>query len=358
MGIRYDSSFRRATNGPVIFFSDSTSEALFAEEVNGAIISGLSFYSYRLPGDMMITFGSSESYVEGIGEPGFVIGRFDPEKPVITIPYKGCKCEKGGGTDYTVPVESTTREEYIHEVEKYKKILKGYPRGKIVASRVLVREASLDLAETFFDFCKRFPEGYIFCFSTPATGCWIGASPELLLESSGGNLNTMALAGTRKACSEGPWDEKNIEEQRIVADFIIKTLKKSGLEPSEGVTFDKMTGYIQHICTPIIASLHDRNFNLIELIKKLSPTPALCGSPKEIALQAIKETEKQSRGCYGGFCGPYHSLSDFSFNVVLRCISVSQDRYCAYAGGGITIQSDPASEWLETQSKLLNILPE
>ncbi|MCH5223364.1 MAG: chorismate-binding protein [Muribaculaceae bacterium] len=358
MGIRYDSSFRRATNGPVIFFSDSTSEALFAEEINGAIISGLSFYSYRLPGDMMITFGSSEGYVEGIGEPGFVIGRFDPEKPVITIPYKGCKSEKGGGSDYTMPLESTTREEYIREVEKYKEILKDYPRGKIVASRVMVRETSVDLAEIFFDFCKRFPEGYIFCFSTPATGCWIGASPELLLESSGGNLKTMALAGTRIACTTEPWDEKNIEEQRIVAEYIIETFRESGLEPSEGETFDKITGNIEHICTPIASPLPDRDFNLPELIKKLSPTPALCGSPKEIALHAIKETEKQSRGCYGGFCGPYHSSRDFTFNVVLRCLSADQRRYCLYAGGGITLKSDAETEWEETEAKFHNILPE
>ena len=80
MGIRFDRDTRRATNGPLIFFNDPVSELSFAEEVRGAINSGLSFYSYRLPGAAMISFGSSEGFVEGIGVPGFVIGRFDPKK--------------------------------------------------------------------------------------------------------------------------------------------------------------------------------------------------------------------------------------------------------------------------------------
>ena len=87
MGIRFERNNRKATNGPLIFFSIVKDEA-FVEEIRGAYISGLSFYAYRYPGDSMMSYGSSEGYVVGIETPGFVIGMFDPSKPFLTIPYK------------------------------------------------------------------------------------------------------------------------------------------------------------------------------------------------------------------------------------------------------------------------------
>lgn len=78
MSIRFDKDARRATNGPMIFFSDPSAMVSLSEEIRGAIESQLAFYAYRMPGDLMISFGSSEHVVEGIGERGFVIAPFCP----------------------------------------------------------------------------------------------------------------------------------------------------------------------------------------------------------------------------------------------------------------------------------------
>lgn len=355
MAIRFDKDAKRATNGPLIFFSDASSQEAFAEEIRGAIISGLSFYSYRSPSSTMVSFGSSEGFIEGIGEPGFVIGLFDPEKPFITIPYRGVKHQHSSLSLYTMPQHSTSYEDYSKEVEGIISDLKNVKRGKVVAARVILRNEPLPLAETFYEFCRKFPEAFIFCFSTPATGCWIGATPELLLESSGTYLNSMALAGTRNAGSNRRWDEKNMEEQRIVTDYILNVLKANGLKPFTEETVTKQTGNIEHICTPIFADSKSLNAeNLYSLLKSLSPTPALCGSPKNFALTEIQNFEKFQRGCYGGFCGPYRSLQDFSLNVVLRCAAVDQLKYCIYSGGGITSVSTVEEEWKETEMKANN----
>lgn len=352
MGIRFDKDSRRATNGPLIFFSILRDPA-FEEEINGAFYSGLSFYAYRFPHDKMISFGSSEGFVEGLGTPGFVIGMFDPSLPLVTIPYKGHHKEEVSGSLYTMPQESTSREDYDAEVTGIIRDLRDMEHGKVVASRVVVKEASVDLAERFLDFCDSYPENFIFCFSTPATGCWIGASPELLLEGREGRIESMALAGTRVAGTPGEWDAKNREEQSIVTDYIARVFQRNGLTPERGETFTKVSGSIEHICTPVTGVLSsDRDFELSGLLRDLSPTPALCGNPKEFALEEIRKYEKFDRGCYGGFCGPFRSAEDFRFNVVLRCASVSERRYALYVGGGITSASDPASEWTETNLKL------
>lgn len=349
MGIRFERDSRKATNGPLIFFSILHDEA-FEEEIRGAFISGLSFYAYRAPGATMLTFGSSEGYVEGIGEPGFVIGFFDPEKPYITIPYKGTKKTETSTGLYLMPYESTPYDDYKEEVEGIIGALKDKPGSKVVAARVVVKDGETDIAEKFYDLCEKFPKAYVFCFGTPATGCWIGASPELLLESQDNVLHTMALAGTRKIIDQ-TWDHKNIEEQRIVTEYISDTFKDFNIEPVLAETFSKPAGIIEHICTPI-SGLKPENLRLEALLRKLSPTPALCGQPKAFALEEIKKYERFDRGCYGGFCGPFHSGGDFTFNVVLRCASVAQQKICIYVGGGITIDSKVESEWEETNLKM------
>lgn len=364
MGIRYEKDDRKATNGPLIFFS-VIKDQTFEEEIRSAYLSGLSFYAYRFPEDSMLTFGSSESYMEGIGEPGFVVGLFSPELPFLTIPYKGKKSAENPRRLFEMPSRSTTFAEYDDEVTGIiKSILEG-KATKIVAARVIVSNSDWDIAEKFYELCERLPDAFVFCFATPATGCWIGASPELLLKGSNGKLETMALAGTREAGSDKQWDKKNLEEQQIVTDYILDAFRKYGLNPELQESYTKQTGFIEHICTPIIGTIHnDYNskgdvfpIRLEKLLRDLSPTPALCGQSKEFALKEIKHLEKFDRGCYGGFCGPYHSIDDFSFNVILRCAAFDQKQICIYVGGGITKDSNVVSEWEETRLKAENTFP-
>lgn len=356
MGIRFDKDTVRPTNGPMIFFSDPSSELSFSQEIRGAINSGLSFYSYRHPGDLMISFGSSEGFSPGIGTPGFVIGMFDPSLPYITIPYKGTGNCHSDLTSFTIPEISTSFNEYAVEIKEIKETLLKIETGKTVAARVATFDESIDLGATFFELSRKYPEAYVFCFATPATGCWIGASPELLLEGKNGELSTMALAGTRPSGLQQPWDDKNIEEQEMVKDYIVEVFKRNNLSPEVRDTFTKKAGDIEHICTPVTSSFVRSSLDIENLLRELSPTPALCGAPRNVALELINKCENFSRGCYGGFCGPFHSVDDFLFNVVLRCAAVDERRFCVYAGGGITVKSKTEEEWEETELKLNTFL--
>lgn len=354
MGIRYDRDSRKTTKGPMIFFSILRDET-FENEIRGAYINGLNFYAYRYPRDNMMTFGTSESYLEGIEEPGFIIGLFNPDLPYITIPFSNIKRNTPDLSLYHRPQHSTKFEEYKYEVEEMIQEIKRGGCQKIVASRVIVKENKIDIAEEFYRLCDKFPEAYVYCFSTPATGCWIGASPELLLESREKNLHTMALAGTRAADDLSDWDEKNKEEQAIVVDYISSILKKHNLEVNVGHTINLQTGGIQHICTQINSSISKKeSLNLTALLKDLSPTPALCGSPKQKALEEIRKLEKFDRGCYGGFCGRYQNVNDFALYVTLRCSSITETAQCIYVGGGITSKSEVSAEWNETELKAQN----
>ena len=333
----------------------------FEIEIGRVFLSGSSFFAYRYPGDTEFHYGISEGYLEGIGTPGFVIGMFSPYKPIITIPYHhDLKTQNPVSKLYRMPEKSTTYEEYSREVEGIIAAINAWEGKKVVAARVIVEDSAVNVPERFYELCQRFPDAFVFCFATPATGCWIGASPELLLEGKNGIIGSMALAGTRAAGTAEPWDEKNKEEQKIVVDYISDIFHRNGLISKIGDNFTKKAGLVEHICTEIMG-IRDGGLGigdwgwLERLLRDLSPTPALCGYPKDFALNEIRRYEHFDRGCYGGFCGPFQSVDDFRFNVVIRCAAIAGGRQVTYVGGGITGKSEVAEEWKETEIKYQSI---
>lgn len=249
--------------------------------------------------------------------------------------------------------ESTKKSDYMKEVSD---IVDHYKdkSGKTVASRCIKIEAEINLNATFDTLCRQYPDAFVFMFTTEETGTWIGASPELLLEEDTEGIHTMALAGTRPADESGEWDDKNIQEQQMVADYIVSHLEKSCDNVDIEPTYTKTAGNVAHICTPIQAS--KLNEPLDEFLLKFSPTPALCGSNKEESLRLIAELENHDREMYGGFCGPYNMDGKTSLYVMVRTAKCSDDSICVYAGGGITKDSIPEDEWKETEMKSQTII--
>ena len=88
----------------------------------------------------------------------------------------------------------------------------------------------------------------------------------------------------------------------------------------------------------------------------LHPTAALGGFPRKNALQLIKELENQDRGWYGAPIGWFDSNGDGEFVVAIRSGIVAGNEAWLYSGAGIVADSDPASEWEESQIKLKPML--
>lgn len=189
----------------------------------------------------------------------------------------------------------------------------------------------------------------------PATGAWLVASPELLLnhDEATGRFETMSLAGTRPADDSGkPWSGKNIEEQAIVTRYIAQTLKNEGIDCAIGARETITSGPVQHLRN-MITGLSQLPPD--KIAQALSPTPALGGFPVAEAITDITELEAHPRRCYGGYLTVQEAGTYKAF-VNLRCCNFSTDSYCLYAGGGITPSSTPQDEWDETTAKLSRML--
>lgn len=198
---------------------------------------------------------------------------------------------------------------------------------------------------------------------------FIGASPELLVAVAGNAVRCHPLAGTtartgdpqtdQRAAMELLASEKNQIEHRVVIDMIYDTLlpwcSYLDWEPEPSVV---SVANVQHLGTAMEGHLSNPRPNVLELVRALSPTPALGGYPRDEALELIARVEGFTRGRYGGAVGWVDAAGDGTWAVAIRCAELSPDRRRArlVAGGGIVADSEPLSELAETQAKLQAML--
>lgn len=224
--------------------------------------------------------------------------------------------------------------------------------GKTVISRIISGECvSIDWAEAADRLFDLYQDSFCHIYYHPVTGAWLGATPEVLVcsEKHGRAISTMALAGTKPI--NAAWDEKNYKEQQMVTDFISERLLPLCDTIDVAQVADLNYGSLSHLCTQI-HGYRKENISHSDLCDVLSPTPAVAGLPKEIALVEISKIESHQRLCYGGYVTVENDdKSSIISYVNLRCVHFNGNRFNIYAGGGITAQSNPDKEWEETEAK-------
>lgn len=311
--------------------------------------------------------------LEDIGSrPGFVIAPFSTasatdsgqqeHKPIVLITPDEISRHALLPKQRETSASPTACSEVATASEEYTEVFRNYHEA-IVDGRfrklVLARKKTIALAhhasceDLFLRACSDYPRMMIMLFSTPQTGTWLISSPEILVESVGGTLHTIALAGTMPY-EEGyaEWSEKNKAEQNIVERYIEATVVALGSEVVKDGPYTMRAGNLQHLRT-------DFRFQMSQtigtLLAKLHPTPAVCGLPKAEAQRFIEQNEHMERSYYSGFAGPVGIDGDTHLYVSLRCAQLFDDHAELYAGGGIMPDSQCEQEWQETESKMETI---
>ena len=189
----------------------------------------------------------------------------------------------------------------------------------------------------------------------------MGASPELLLETikkSSGDLmySTDALAGTQVASANNdlsrPWTAKEVEEHQLVTDGIVQDLTTYGaadIAPSP--LTNKRAGHLFHR----FQSISFQTEKPEGILDCLHPTAALCGLPRKDARQWIIDHEGQSRAFYGGYFALRHKTACYAW-VNLRSAEFFDNCAVLHVGAGLTKDSSPRDEWLETKEKTQTML--
>ncbi|BAP32795.1 uncharacterized protein CHSO_3758 [Chryseobacterium sp. StRB126] len=254
----------------------------------------------------------------------------------------------------TTGFTAETKEEYCSTLEQVIEVIKENDLPKLVYSRrkIFTDFHTIDYKASFDNLCKTYPNAFRYLFND-GQNAWMGAFSEVLgkFNKATHEFETMALAGTLPTSEE--WTEKEIEEQKPVSTYIQNILKNYSDQVQQSETYDHVSGNIKHLRTDFKTTV--KPSDLDRLIQDLHPTPAVCGIPKDFCNENIRKYEKFPREFYAGYIKVETEESILYF-VNLRCARLYKDTVHVFVGGGITAQSNPEKEWIETELKSEAIL--
>jgi anthranilate synthase component 1 len=92
------------------------------------------------------------------------------------------------------------------------------------------------------------------------------------------------------------------------------------------------------------------------VLKATFPAGTVSGAPKVRAMEIIDELEPVKRGIYAGAVGYLGFHGDMDLAIAIRTAVVKDKQLHVQAGAGIVADSDPNSEWQETQNKARAVL--
>lgn len=374
----------------------------FFEHIKKQFDGKLPFVAYRKPNTSelksMLQQDNMLHFISDFTESGFVFAPFDNRKYAYLIPLEysellSVQIDKEDISKDDIgfyktasasinPDQHASKLSHINIVEKGIEAVNSGSFSKVVLSRHEVLEnIDTNPIEIFKRLLHHYPTAFVYVWFHPKVGLWLGATPEILLSVRGNQLKTMALAGTQsfEGSEEVVWKEKEKEEQQIVTDFIVESLRESVDGSQTSVENIKISGpktvkagNLLHLQTEISIHLKPGVVHLKPILNALHPTPAVCGYPKEKAQAYIIENEGYDREFYSGFMGELHLKENISRNpnrrnvennayrtqksvsniyVNLRCMQIKNKDIIIYVGGGITKDSDANAEWEETVHK-------
>lgn len=320
------------------------------------------------------------------GRTDLVVGAlpFDPAAPTaLTAPAAASWTDGPWRPDTVAPLprvriagEVPSPAEHVERVRRLVDRLRDGEFDKVVAARAvrLTADTPIDPEALAARMIARHETANGFAVDLGPAGApyrghtLVGSSPEILLSRHGDVVTCRPLAGSAPRRTDADADRaegagllasaKNLAEHAYVVEWIRAVLAPlcSELEVPAAPELTR-TGELWHLASPIRGRLSDPSVTSLDLARRLHPTPAVCGTPTDRALDAIREVEGDRR-FYGGAVGWCDSAGDGDWVVAIRCAEIDADgtSALAWAGGGIVAASDPDTELDETTTKLGTLL--
>ncbi|MFP5470313.1 MAG: chorismate-binding protein [Bacteroidia bacterium] len=242
---------------------------------------------------------------------------------------------------------NNSKEDYLIKVNHYINSFKeNFKKAIFSRNKKANLPTGFSIINAFDFLCKKHPNALVYVHHSKEFGLWMGATPEVLIQQQSEVFTTMSLAGTQPFSENIIWTDKEREEQQLVTDYIEQILVSQNIFFSKSPTDIVKAGNVAHLKTLFTLQ---KGFDLGALIAQLHPTPAVCGLPKDEALELINKTENYKRSLYTGFIGEIGESINLYVN--LRCMQLFKNKALIYVGGGITQHSNPEKEWAETELK-------
>ena len=191
----------------------------------------------------------------------------------------------------------------------------------------------------------------------------VGSSPEILSRLENGIATVRPLAGTRprgKTKEEDLAleqdllsDEKEIAEHLMLIDLgrndIGRVSKIGQVQVTDKMVIERYS-HVMHIVSNVQGEIKD-GVDALDVFKATFPAGTLSGAPKIRAMEIIDEVEPVKRGVFGGAVGYLGWHGEMDMSIAIRTCVIRQNKVYVQAGAGLVADSNPDSEWNETQIK-------
>ena len=236
----------------------------------------------------------------------------------------------------------------------------AYEKAVLAATRELEAGAPIAPGVALDRLRDGYPDCHLFCFRA-GDGIFLGASPEQLVGLRDGRVTALGLAGSARR-GQTPAEDEALGEallhsakDRIEHETVVRALREGLAAHVEDLRAPNQPGLrrlrnIQHLATEVTATARP-GVDVLDLVERLHPTPAVCGWPTAAAREVIARHERFDRGWYAGPVGWVDGSGDGEFAVALRSALVRGARAWLFAGAGIMGDSDPSAELAEIELK-------
>jgi isochorismate synthase len=269
-----------------------------------------------------------------------------------------------GAADGSTRHTSRAARRYQDLVRLAREAIRHGDAEKIVLARSMTLAGTFSPERTLEELRRAHPGCTLFAVRQ-GTSCFLGATPEGLVSRQGRTVAVSALAGTAGRGATPDEDarlaadllasHKDQEEHAVVVRMIRESLAPVCDQisiPPEPVVLRLRT--VQHLSTPITGHLRGDTC-ILSLVRRLHPTPAVGGYPREAALDFLRRHEDLDRGWYAGAIGWVDHAGDGDFVVAIRSTLLLPREAVLFAGCGVMADSDPAAEYAESSLKLDSI---
>lgn len=233
---------------------------------------------------------------------------------------------------------------------------------KVVLARDIIAQlpSGFDLRTALRNLAVRYPSCWVYSVAGN-----FGASPELLVRVSHGQVSARVLAGTAARGESEIADQqisssllvsaKNLHEHQFAVDSMVQELAPfCTTVDTDEKPFTLRLPDVWHLASDVYGKLK-KNISVLDLAAYLHPTAAVAGTSRKAAQELIAELEPFDRGGYAGPVGWIGADGDGEWAIAIRGGYIEQNVVTAYAGCGLVAESDALEELAETELKFAPI---
>jgi len=264
----------------------------------------------------------------------------------------------------------TGKKEFMSIVREIKEHIKAGDVYQAVISRTITTNVSKEPLDVYKKLRELNPSPYMF-YINDTDGILLGSSPEMSLRVEGDGkkiVEIRPIAGTKprgfigskidvdldsRYETELKIDEKEVSEHTMLVDLARNDVAKISVAGTryvdEPFVVEKYS-HVQHLVSNVRGVLKP-DLDALHAYMATMNMGTLTGAPKVEAMKLLRKYEKTKRGFYGGAVGYITPNNDLDSTIIIRSIRIKNNRAYVRAGAGIVYDSDPESEFIETENK-------